>query len=78
MSWKCCGLVWKVTWVRVDRSSSVAQLWHPARVTSKLPWLSNQEEGVGNMAFLRWLCEFSEMPQVKVRVRGHLGKVRFC
>ena len=78
MCWKCRGLVWKVTWVWVDRSSSVVSLWHPARVTSALPWLLNQEKGVGNVAFLSWLCEFSEMPQGKVRVCGHLGKVRFC
>ena len=43
-----------------------------------LPWLLNQEKGVGNVYFLRWLCELSEVPQVPIWVRGHLGKVSFC
>ena len=35
-----------------------------------LPWLLNQEKGVGSVYFLRWLCEFSEVPQAPIWVRG--------
>lgn len=78
MSWKWRGLAWKVTWARVDRSSSSCTAVAPGQGHPFLPWLLNQEKGVGSVYFLRWFCEFSEVPQVPIRVRGHLGKVSFC